>query len=121
MKLKKVPQIEEKDIEEKFVRSSGPGGQNVNKRETCVQLRHIPTGVSIKCMEERTQERNREIARNLLRIKVDEFYNGENSVSARQHAFEREKLRIRREKLNKLRDKKLKFETLKKQQEEEDR
>jgi protein subunit release factor B len=58
--------IHEKDIEERFVRSSGSGGQKVNKASTCVYLRHIPTGVEIKCMKERSQSLNRFLARREL-------------------------------------------------------
>src|SRR4030043_218254 len=58
--------ILEKDIEEKFVRSSGSGGQKVNKTSTCVFLKHNPTGIEIKCMEERSQSLNRFLARREL-------------------------------------------------------
>jgi len=58
--------IQEQDIEEKFVRSSGRGGQKVNKTSTCVYLKHIPTGIEIKCMEERSQSLNRFLARREL-------------------------------------------------------
>ncbi len=64
--------IYEKDIEEKFVRSSGSGGQKVNKTSTCVYLRHIPTGLEIKCMRERSQSLNRFLARRELVRKVEE-------------------------------------------------
>ncbi|MEW6584349.1 MAG: peptide chain release factor-like protein [Nitrospirota bacterium] len=55
--------ILEKDIEEKFVRSSGHGGQNVNKTATCVYIRHVPTGIEVKCMKDRSQSINRFLAR----------------------------------------------------------
>lgn len=58
--------ILEKDIEERFVRSSGSGGQKVNKTSTCVFLKHIPTGIEVKCMEERSQSLNRFLARREL-------------------------------------------------------
>lgn len=63
--------IREQDIAEKFVRSSGPGGQNVNKTSTCVYLRHIPTGIEVKCQKERTQALNRYLARGLLVKKIE--------------------------------------------------
>lgn len=44
----KVPKLNEKDLEEQFVKGSGPGGQNVNKRSSCVVLIHKPTGEEIK-------------------------------------------------------------------------
>ena len=58
--------IREEDIEEHFIRSSGPGGQNVNKVATCVLIIHRPTGVQVKCQSERSQYLNRVKARELL-------------------------------------------------------
>lgn len=62
--------IRETDIVEKFVRAQGPGGQNVNKTSTCVYLKHIPTGIEVKCGQERSQAQNRETARGLLVEKI---------------------------------------------------
>lgn len=62
--------VREEEIEEKFVRSSGAGGQHVNKTSTCVQLRHIPTGIEVKCMQERSQSLNRFLARRELLEKI---------------------------------------------------
>jgi protein subunit release factor B len=62
--------IREKDIEEKFIRSSGRGGQKVNKTSTCVYLRHLPTGIEVKCMKERSQSLNRFFARRELVEKI---------------------------------------------------
>lgn len=56
----------EKDIEERFVRSSGRGGQKVNKTSTCVYLKHLPTGIEVKWMTERSQSLNRFFARREL-------------------------------------------------------
>lgn len=58
--------IPDKDIQEVFIRSSGPGGQNVNKVSTAVRLRHIPTGIQVKSQKFRTQAQNRVYARELL-------------------------------------------------------
>ena len=65
--------IYEKDIEEKFIRSSGRGGQKVNKTSTCVYLKHIPTGIEIKCMEERSQSLNRFLARRELARRIEKL------------------------------------------------
>jgi protein subunit release factor B len=58
--------IREQDIEEKFIRSAGKGGQNVNKTSSCVYLRHKPTGIEVKCMKDRSQSINRFLARREL-------------------------------------------------------
>ena len=54
--------IKKEDVVETFVRSSGPGGQNVNKRDTAVRITHIPTGIVAQAQEQRTQEANKKIA-----------------------------------------------------------
>ena len=54
--------IREADIVEKFIRSGGHGGQNVNKVATCVYLKHLPTGFEVKCQQERFQSLNRFLA-----------------------------------------------------------
>jgi len=68
--------LAEKDFEETFVRSSGPGGQKVNKTATCVFIRHIPTGLSVKCQRERSQSINRFLARRLLLDKIERMQKG---------------------------------------------
>lgn len=64
--------IRQADIIEKFVRAQGPGGQNINKVATCVYLKHIPTGIEVKCQSERFQAQNRYLARQLLLKKIEE-------------------------------------------------
>ncbi|MBF0523338.1 MAG: peptide chain release factor-like protein [Candidatus Omnitrophica bacterium] len=64
--------IFEKDIREQFVRSSGAGGQNVNKVSTCVFLEHVPSGIQIKCQDYRHQGLNRYQARVLLVKKIEQ-------------------------------------------------
>ena len=58
--------IFEKDIEEKFILASKRGGQKVQKTSSCVYLKHLPTGLEVKCQKERERETNRYIARRML-------------------------------------------------------
>jgi len=58
--------VREEDLEERFVRSSGKGGQHVNKSSTCVQLKHRPSGIEVTCSEGRSQSLNRFFARRQL-------------------------------------------------------
>jgi len=64
--------IYEKDIQEDFIRSSGPGGQNVNKVSTCVVLYHRPTGIQVRSQKERSQGLNRYSARCRLIAKIEQ-------------------------------------------------
>ncbi len=68
--------VAESDFEESFIRSSGPGGQKVNKSSSCVYLIHIPTGLSVKCQRERSQSLNRFVARRLLLDKIEKQQKG---------------------------------------------
>ena len=63
--------IREEDILEHFIRARGPGGQNVNKTSTCVYLKHLPTGIEVKCQKERLQFLNRYAARQILVRKIE--------------------------------------------------
>ncbi len=63
-------ELDEKDLKFEFSRSSGPGGQNVNKRETAVRIVHVPTNLSAQSDSERTQEANKEKALSILRGKI---------------------------------------------------
>ena len=54
--------VRTEDVEERFVRGSGPGGQKINKTSSTVWLRHGPTGIEVRCQRERSQTANRELA-----------------------------------------------------------
>jgi protein subunit release factor B len=86
--------ISEADIQEDFIRSSGHGGQNVNKVSTCVVLLHGPSRISVRCQQERSQAMNRFLARRLLCDKVEEKLLGERS--ARRQAAEKVRRQKRR-------------------------
>jgi len=81
--------IRESDLEEHFIRSSGPGGQNVNKTATCVWILHEPTGIEIKCQVTRSQSMNRFMARRLLCDRLESKILGEKSKEEQR----REKIR----------------------------
>jgi protein subunit release factor B len=84
--------IREEDLEETFVRSSGPGGQHVNKTATAVALTHRPSGVTVRCQKTRSQAMNRFYARRILLDKIERQRLGEQS--AEQQRIEK----IRRQK-----------------------
>jgi peptide chain release factor len=71
--------IKDSDIIERFVRSRGHGGQNVNKTSTCVYLKHLPTGIEVKCQQERSQSLNRFFARRILIEKIENMVLGKES------------------------------------------
>lgn len=83
--------VVEADFEETFVRSSGAGGQHLNKTATCVQLRHRPSGLEVSCMRERSQSINRFIARREL---LEKLAQEQGLPTARENEAER----IRRQK-----------------------
>ena len=94
--------VREEDIEEKFIRSRGPGGMNVNKVSTCVYLHHRPTGIEVKCQQERSQAQNRFLARRILLSKI------ESSILGRVSEERRRIEKIRRQKRKRSRRAKLK-------------
>lgn len=84
--------ISETDIEENFLKGSGPGGQKINKTSSAVQLKHLPTGIVIKCQETRSREQNREYARRLLADRVEHAQNADESrvsIKAKEAARKR--------------------------------
>jgi len=95
--------VREEDIEEQFVRSSGAGGQKVNKTSTCVVLHHRPTGIRVKCQRERSQALNRFLARRILLDKIEAKLRGIRTAAEQGIA------RIRRQKRQRSRRAKLKL------------
>jgi len=94
----KVPTFTEADLEEKFIKGWGPGGQAVNKTTNAVFLKHIPTGIWIKCQDGRSLDRNRKIARTLLTTKLDNEINGEDSVENQEKVLTSFKKELNKEK-----------------------
>jgi len=88
--------IHEKDIEEKFVRSSGKGGQKVNKTSTCVYLKHIPTGIEVKYMKDRSQSINRFLARRELVKKVEKLSGQLTSDDVKREKIRKQKLKSKK-------------------------
>jgi len=83
--------IREEEIEESFARSSGPGGQHVNKVSTAVTLRHAPSGVAVTVQDSRSQAMNRQIARERLVAALEE----KRQAEADRRQAERERIRRR--------------------------
>ncbi|KAF2202317.1 peptidyl-tRNA hydrolase domain protein, partial [Delitschia confertaspora ATCC 74209] len=74
--------IEDSEIIENFLKGSGPGGQKINKTSSAVQLKHLPTGIVVKCQETRSRSQNRKIARRILGERIEELEMGEASRTA---------------------------------------
>ncbi|MFA5114554.1 MAG: peptide chain release factor-like protein [Candidatus Omnitrophota bacterium] len=104
--------VREEDIVEKFSRSQGPGGQNVNKTSTSVWLKHVPTGIQVKCQQERSQALNRYIGRRTLLNKI------ENMILGRFSEERRRIEKIRRQKRRRSRRAKIKILEAKRRQAE---
>ncbi|KAJ4495607.1 RF-1 domain-containing protein [Lentinula lateritia] len=100
---RKIPELKEEDIEESFVRGSGPGGQSVNKTENNVQLLHKPTGIRVACQETRSLFTNRMLARRLQSKcqQLDALENPGLSKEELKRARQRERERRRRKKAKK--------------------
>lgn len=81
--------ILEEDLREKFILGSGKGGQKVNKTSSCVSLRHIPSGIEVKCQKTRSRDLNRYYARSEICNRFEERVLGEKS----ERRKEQEKIR----------------------------
>ena len=84
--------VRESDLDENFIRGSGAGGQKINKTSSCVQLRHRPTGIEVRCQISRSQSLNRFHARRLLVQKIAHLVDGKKSEEQQRIA------KIRRQK-----------------------
>ena len=94
----RFPRLDPRELEEKVTLGSGPGGQAVNKTANAVFMKHIPTGLWVKCHQTRSVVNNRKIARQLLLTKLDNFVNGEHSVENQKKAIDKLKLEQKKEK-----------------------
>ena len=82
-------EISESDLREIFARSSGPGGQNVNKVSTAVTLRHLPTGISVTVQDSRSQAMNRRLARERLLEAIENVRERQRMAEIATHEKER--------------------------------
>ncbi|XP_076647981.1 mitochondrial translation release factor in rescue [Halictus rubicundus] len=105
-----VPKLDENDLEEQFVRGSGPGGQATNKTNNAVVLKHTPTGLIVKCHETRSVFKNREIARANMLTKLDDLINGENSLRNQEETLMKQDSLKKKQKQKKLAALKEEFE-----------
>ncbi|MCB1116282.1 MAG: peptide chain release factor-like protein [Chlamydiia bacterium] len=101
-------EIYETDLVEKFVLGSGSGGQKINKTSSCVYLKHLPTGIEVKCQQDRSREMNRYLARKELTEKIASKIHGEKTKKERemQKIRQQKKRRSRRLKEKILEEKK---------------
>ena len=85
--------VDDRDLEEKFVKSRGRGGQKVNKTSSCVFLKHVPTGIEVKFMKDRSQSINRFLARRELVEKIAKMHGIENVEDVRRDKIKKQKKR----------------------------
>lgn len=111
--------ISSENIEESFVRGSGKGGQKINKTSSCVMLRHLPTGIEVKCQKHREQSKNRLSAYKLLILKIEEKIKGEDSERAKKiHKLRKQKIRRSKRAKEKILEMKAKRSEIKKTRKE---
>ena len=101
--------ITEGDLVEKFVRGSGSGGQKINKTSSCVFLKHLPSGICVKCQLDRSREMNRFLARRELCEQLETLRDGKASakVQAIDKLRRQKRRRSQRSKQRSIADKRL--------------
>ncbi|MCL4145399.1 UNVERIFIED_CONTAM: hypothetical protein GTU68_008973 [Idotea baltica] len=100
---------EEEHLEETFIRGGGSGGQKINKTSSCVRLKHVPSGIEVRCQESRSQALNRYYARRLLCDKLIEIRDDEKSKrQLKSEKIRRQKRRRSRRQKEKMMDAKSK-------------
>ncbi|XP_005989011.1 mitochondrial translation release factor in rescue [Latimeria chalumnae] len=90
--------LNEDELEEQFVKGHGPGGQATNKTNNCVVLKHIPSGIVVKCHQTRSVEENRKLARQIMQEKVDVHYKGDSSEIMKLKREAERKKQVKRQK-----------------------
>ncbi|XP_044009654.1 mitochondrial translation release factor in rescue [Aphidius gifuensis] len=98
----KVPKLNEADLEEQFVRGSGPGGQATNRTYNAVVLKHKPTGIVVKCHQQRSVTQNQKIAREILITKLDNELNKEHSIEQQEKLLKSKQSNEQTKKRNKM-------------------
>ncbi|SCU84096.1 LAMI_0C06216g1_1 [Lachancea mirantina] len=107
----------ETELEEKFLHGGrGPGGQKINKCNSKVQLRHLPSGIVVECQETRSRDQNRKIAREKLALKISQWQN-DGIAAARNEAMHQWGKQSKRSKEKKSREKHVKHRALRDEQE----
>ncbi|XP_028002916.2 mitochondrial translation release factor in rescue isoform X2 [Eptesicus fuscus] len=104
--------LEESDLEEQFVKGHGPGGQATNKTSNCVVLKHVPSGLVVKCHQTRSVEQNRKLARKIMQEKLDIFYHGEESLAYRERRAAEKKKQERKKRAKETLEKKRQLKQL---------
>ena len=99
----------EETLLEKFIQGGGSGGQKINKTASCVYLKHIPSGIEVKCQQQRSRELNRFLARRELCERLEEIRDGKKSAKQQAHEkIRRQKRRRSRRAKNRMLDNKSK-------------
>ena len=95
--------IKDSDLQERFILGSGSGGQKINKTSSCVHLKHLPSGLEVKCQKDRSRDANRFFARRLLCEKLEKLlFNIQSEKEKAQEKVRRQKKRRTRKQKEKM-------------------